>query len=132
MFPGVSGFSPIPRKMSGSAINTMDWLMKTMSVPRVMVKRATHLYLDWPARGRGSPVRADRRLSSPCRRGAWSHRKYNVNVRVIDPSRRPSAPQTQALLVVGMPLRPSGAGLTPRTWWMEMPPSSKPLAEAAM
>ena len=43
MFPGVSGFRPIPRKMSGMAMSTMDWLMKTISVPSVMVKSATHL-----------------------------------------------------------------------------------------
>jgi hypothetical protein len=29
--------------------------MKTMSVPSVMVKRATHLYRDRPSRGVGAP-----------------------------------------------------------------------------
>ena len=55
MFPAVRGFSPIPRKMSGSAINTMDWLMKTMRVPRVMANRATHLYLGRLVRGGEAP-----------------------------------------------------------------------------
>ena len=32
----------------------------------------------------------------------------------------------------GMPDSPSGSGATPRIWWMPMPPSSKPRAEAAM
>jgi hypothetical protein len=41
--------------MSGMAINTIDWLMKTMRVPSVMVKRATHLYRDRPVRGAGAP-----------------------------------------------------------------------------
>ena len=51
---------------------------------------------------------------------------------------RPAAPagpcgtQPQPARVGGMPLRPSGSGTTPSTWWMARPPSSKPLAEAAM
>ena len=44
----------------------------------------------------------------------------------------PDAAQTHALRVGGMPLRPSGPGTTPSTWWMEIPPSSNPLADAAM
>ena len=30
----------MPRKMSGSEIRTMDWLMKTINVPSVTVARA--------------------------------------------------------------------------------------------
>ena len=33
----------MPRKMSGRAMSTMDWLMKTISVPSVTSDRATHL-----------------------------------------------------------------------------------------
>ena len=42
MFPGVSGLSWMPRKMSGKEISTMDWLMKTIRVPRVTVASAIH------------------------------------------------------------------------------------------
>ena len=48
------------------------------------------------------------------------------------PARCPTRSQTHALRVGGMPLRPSGPGTTPSTWWMEIPPSSNPLADAAM
>jgi hypothetical protein len=34
---------PMPRKMSGSAIRTMDELMVTISTPRVVFDRAIHL-----------------------------------------------------------------------------------------
>ncbi len=40
--------------------------------------------------------------------------------------------QSQARRVAGIPLRPEGPGTTPSTWWMARPPSSNPLAEAAM
>ena len=40
MLPGVSGLRWMPRKMSGSEISTIDWLMKTMSVPSVTVDSA--------------------------------------------------------------------------------------------
>ena len=43
VFDGVRGLRWMPRKMAGSAISTIDWLMKTMSVPRVMFDRAIHL-----------------------------------------------------------------------------------------
>jgi hypothetical protein len=43
VFEGVSGFRWMPRKMAGRAISTIDWLMNTMSVPRVMFDRAIHL-----------------------------------------------------------------------------------------
>ena len=43
MLPGPSGFSPMPRKMSGSAISTMDWLIVTISTPSVVFDRAIHL-----------------------------------------------------------------------------------------
>ena len=41
-------------------------------------------------------------------------------------------PQPQALRVDGIPLLPSGLERTPSTWWTEIPPSSNPLADAAM
>ena len=41
----------MPRKMAGSAMSTIDWLMKTIRVPRVMFERAIHLY-----RPSGPPV----------------------------------------------------------------------------
>ena len=40
--------------------------------------------------------------------------------------------QPQAFRVGGMPLHPSGVERTPSTWWTEIPPSSNPLADAAM
>ena len=43
MLPGLSGLSPIPRKMSGSAISTMDWLMVAISTPSVVFDSAIHL-----------------------------------------------------------------------------------------
>ena len=33
----------MPRKMAGRAMSTIDWLMKTIRVPRVMLDRAIHL-----------------------------------------------------------------------------------------
>ena len=47
----------MPRKMSGNEISTMDWLMKTMRVPKVTVASATQRYPDWPRAG--SAGRAD-------------------------------------------------------------------------
>ena len=43
MFSGLSGFSPIPRKMSGRAISTMDWLIVAISTPSVVLDSAIHL-----------------------------------------------------------------------------------------
>ena len=43
MFSGLSGFSPIPRKMSGSAISTIDWLIVAISTPSVVLDSAIHL-----------------------------------------------------------------------------------------
>jgi hypothetical protein len=40
---GVRGLRWMPRKMLGSAIGVIDWLMNTISVPSVTLKRATHL-----------------------------------------------------------------------------------------
>ena len=42
--PGASGLTPMPRKMSGSAISTMDWLIVIISTPMVVFDRAIHLY----------------------------------------------------------------------------------------
>jgi hypothetical protein len=38
-----SGFRPIPRKMAGSEINTIDESMVAIDMPRVVLERATHL-----------------------------------------------------------------------------------------
>jgi hypothetical protein len=43
VLPGLSGFSPIPRKTSGSAISTMDWLIVAISMPSVVLDSAIHL-----------------------------------------------------------------------------------------
>ena len=43
MFPAPSGLSPMPRKMSGSAISTIDWLIVTISTPSVVLESAIHL-----------------------------------------------------------------------------------------
>ena len=43
MFPGPSGFSPMPWKTSGSAISTIDWLIVAISMPSVVFDSAIHL-----------------------------------------------------------------------------------------
>lgn len=43
MLAGASGFNPMPRKMAGSEINTIDELIIASSIPRVVLERATHL-----------------------------------------------------------------------------------------
>ena len=43
MLPGLSGLSAMPRKMSGSAISTMDWLIVAISTPSVVFDSAIHL-----------------------------------------------------------------------------------------
>ena len=43
MLPAPSGSSPMPWKMSGSAISTIDWLIVTMSTPSVVFDSAIHL-----------------------------------------------------------------------------------------
>ena len=43
VLPGWSGFTPMPRKMSGSAISMMEALMVAMSTPSVVFDRAIHL-----------------------------------------------------------------------------------------
>ncbi len=40
---GASGFSLMPRKMSGSEMSRIDWLIVTISTPRVVLERAIHL-----------------------------------------------------------------------------------------
>ena len=40
---GVRGLRLIPRKMSGSDISRMDWLIVTISTPSVVLERAIHL-----------------------------------------------------------------------------------------
>ena len=44
MFPGANGFSPIPRKIAGSAMITMEPSKAAISTPRVVLDSATHLY----------------------------------------------------------------------------------------
>ena len=43
VLPGCSGLMPMPRKISGIAISTMDELMVTISTPSVVLDRAIHL-----------------------------------------------------------------------------------------
>ena len=43
MFPGPSGFRPMPRKTAGSAISTIDWLIVAISTPSVVFDSAIHL-----------------------------------------------------------------------------------------
>ena len=43
VLPGCSGLMPMPRKMSGRAISTMDELMVTISTPSVVLDSAIHL-----------------------------------------------------------------------------------------
>ena len=43
MLPGSSGLSPMPRKMSGSAISTIDELIVAISTPSVVLDSAIHL-----------------------------------------------------------------------------------------
>src|SRR5580698_5134715 len=50
LLPALSGSMPIPRKMLGRAISVMEASMVAMSMPRVEMKRATHLY---PGEGSG-------------------------------------------------------------------------------
>ncbi|SCK21923.1 hypothetical protein YWIDRAFT_04925 [Streptomyces sp. SceaMP-e96] len=43
VLPGRSGSTPMPRKMSGSAMSMTDIMMVAISTPRVVFDRATHL-----------------------------------------------------------------------------------------
>ncbi len=43
MLPGPSGSRPMPWKMSGSEISTIDELIVTISTPRVVFDNAIHL-----------------------------------------------------------------------------------------
>jgi hypothetical protein len=46
VFPGCSGSTPIPRKISGSAISMMEELTVAISMPSVVLDSAIHLYRD--------------------------------------------------------------------------------------
>ncbi len=56
VFPGCSGLTPMPRKMSGSAISMMEELTVAISMPSVVLDSAIHLYRD-PTRPNMSPSR---------------------------------------------------------------------------
>ncbi len=43
MLPGSSGLIPMPRKMSGSAISTIEELIVAISMPSVVFDSAIHL-----------------------------------------------------------------------------------------
>jgi hypothetical protein len=43
VLPGCSGFTPIPRKMSGSAISMIDAFTVAISTPSVVLDKAIHL-----------------------------------------------------------------------------------------
>ena len=53
VLPGCSGLTPMPRKISGSAISRMEALTVAISMPRVVLDSAIHLYLG---PGRGTPA----------------------------------------------------------------------------
>ncbi len=44
VLPGASGWSPMPRKMSGSEMSRIDWLIVTIRTPSVALNRTVHLY----------------------------------------------------------------------------------------
>ncbi len=44
MLPGASGSRPTPRKIAGSEMITMDWLIVASSTPTVVLDNAIHLY----------------------------------------------------------------------------------------
>ena len=44
MLPGASGSRPIPRKIAGSEMITIDWLIVASSTPTVVLDNAIHLY----------------------------------------------------------------------------------------
>ena len=44
MLPGASGSSPMPRKIAGSEMITIDWLIVASSMPSVVLDSAIHLY----------------------------------------------------------------------------------------
>ena len=43
VFAGMSGFRWMPRKMSGMAMSTIDWLIVAMRMPSVVFESAIHL-----------------------------------------------------------------------------------------
>jgi hypothetical protein len=43
MLPGVSGFSPMPRKMAGMAMITIELSRTAMNIPTEVLVSATHL-----------------------------------------------------------------------------------------
>ena len=43
MLAGCRGLRSMPRKMSGSEMSRIDWLMVTINTPRVVLDRAIHL-----------------------------------------------------------------------------------------
>ena len=53
MLPGASGWSWIPRKMSGREMSKIDWLMVTIRMPRVVFDSAIHLYRSGRLRSPG-------------------------------------------------------------------------------
>jgi len=44
MLPGASGSSPMPRKIAGSAMITIEPSIALISTPSVVLDSATHLY----------------------------------------------------------------------------------------
>jgi len=44
VFDAASGSRWMPRKMSGSEMRRIDWLIVTINTPSVVLERATHLY----------------------------------------------------------------------------------------
>jgi hypothetical protein len=44
VLPGASGSRPTPRKIAGSEMITIDWLIVASSTPTVVLDNVTHLY----------------------------------------------------------------------------------------
>ena len=81
----------------------------------------------------GALPAADSQLSDPDPSGwALAGGRRRVGLGAGAGCRRGDAAQPHPARVRGMPLRPSGSGTIPSTWWIPRPPSSNPLAEAAM
>ncbi len=75
----------MPRKMSGSEISTIDWLMKTISVPMVTVTSATQRY-DERSGSAAEPLAPLPSEIVRAEEGRAIPQKVNVNVRVMNAS----------------------------------------------
>ncbi len=78
--PGCSGLSPIPRKMSGSAISSTEALTLAISTPSVVFDNAIHLYPGPGADCRAAAVRdAISQSFQVLLPSAWRRYLLNIN-----------------------------------------------------